>query len=133
MTLTAAELTRLRTDLAATLRDAGDVVRVASPAGFDPADGTYDAAAETEIYSGAARVQPLAGSERVVRFGEEPVTIREYHVTLPHDAAGIEVDDIWVTTTSDDTDLVGRRMRVIDVTYSSIEAVRRLRCLDDLG
>jgi len=131
MTLTSSEMTRLRADLAATLPDQGTVTRP-SAASFDKETLEYAENAGTEVWSGACRVQPT-GSDRVVAYGEQPITVRSYHATLPHDADGIEVDDVLVLSSSVDADLVGRALRVLDVQPSSLEAARRLLVEDQLG
>ena len=133
MTLYAPELARIRTDYTATLGDTGTIVRLSGDPVFDPDTGTYTEPSESTIYTGAGRVMPRPAAETVVAVGEQPVTLRLYDVSLPYDADGIEVDDYWVTTVSVDAELVGRRLRVLDVGWSSLQAGRRLLCQDVLG
>jgi hypothetical protein len=133
VTLTAPELSRLRTDFRATLGDTGRAVRLAGTPAFNTTTGTYTGPADTTVYSGPCRVMPRAQGETLVNVGDQPITLRVYDVSLPHDATGIKVDDYWVTDTAADAELVGRRLRVLNVGWSSVQAGRRLVCQDVLG
>jgi hypothetical protein len=85
---------------------------------------------------GICRVQILAagGGESEQAVGEA-VAEREVLVVVPHDApefrAGRQTGD-WVTITAggDDPQLVGRRLRINTIDYSSLSWERDLRCLD---
>lgn len=133
MTLYPAELTRIRTDYTATLGDTGKVVRLSGDPTFNPTTGAYTNPTETTIYTGPGRATPRPATETIVTVGEQPITLRLYDVSLPYDADGIQVDDYWIATVSVDAELVGRRLRVLEVGWSSLQAGRRLLCQDVLG
>lgn len=108
---------------------------------LDPNTGTYTPPDPVTVYSGACLVTP-EGSDRVEQFGEQPVPLRRYTVSISDLTADVRVGDtIWITVSHDplltgdaaysDTYiggyLVGQALVVLDVPKSELATVRRLR------
>jgi hypothetical protein len=98
--------------------------------GFDWGTGTDSPAAATVIYSGPARVKPAAQSRgEEVDAGEVNVTLREYTVSVPW---ATEVDnlpavgDLIDVTASPDARMVGLRLWVTGIQYSSTATAWRI-------
>ena len=92
---------------------------------FDPDTGTYTDPEDVEVYSGGCKIAPTGG-ERVVEFGEGPVTIRTYDVNLDGPVAGIEVGDTVTVSGSRDPKLNGTDLVVLDVPGSDWMTNRHL-------
>lgn len=98
--------------------------------GFDWGTGTDSPAAAMVIYSGPARVKPAAQSRgEEVDAGEVNVTLREYTVSVPW---ATEVDnlpavgDLIDVTASPDARMVGLRLWVTGIQYSSTATAWRI-------
>ena len=92
---------------------------------FNPETGQHGDDTETEVYSGGCKVVPTGG-ERVVEFGEGPVTIRTYDVNLDGPIAGVEVGDTVTVAGSRDPKLNGTELVVLDVPGSDYMTNRHL-------
>ena len=68
--------------------------------------------------------------DRFDEFGQGLIFTRQYRIVLPHPADGIQIRDIWTTTSSDDTQLIGREMEVRDVMVGTIVGYRSLTVHD---
>jgi hypothetical protein len=79
-------------------------------------------------YAGPCRVMPFADGARVREVADRPVTLRVYRVFVPWDAGPVEVDDVVDVTDSQDPDLPGRVLRVMDSPGATLEAERALLC-----
>ncbi|MFD8949463.1 DUF6093 family protein [Streptomyces xanthophaeus] len=102
--------------------------------GFDWNAGTDTPASATVLYTGPARVKPSAQSRgEEVGAGEENVTLREYTVSLPWDtvpAGPPAVGDLLDVTASPDARMVGLRLWVGGVQYSSTATAWRISAED---
>ena len=92
---------------------------------FNHDTGKYDDDTEIEVYSGGCKIVPTGG-ERVVEFGEGPVTIRTYDVNLDGPVAGVEVGDTVTVSGSRDPKLNGAELVVLDVPGSDWMTNRHL-------
>lgn len=93
---------------------------------LDVTTGVHAPALRIPVYAGACRLRPVDGQERDTEVGSLHETLGRYVVTLPHDAAGVEVDDRIVVNASDDSDLAGRKLAVKHVGWSSNQIDRRI-------
>lgn len=107
------------------LIDVGTVTRPDQQT-FDDTDGSYTVTA-VEVWSGPCHVTRFAGSRK---SDAEVATVEEslvaYAVTLPQDADGIEVHDVFTLTDSAEHELVGVPLVVADVQRHSWNVDRRL-------
>jgi hypothetical protein len=93
---------------------------------WDAASGTYTQATTT-VYSGPCRVRVLTPGDRTDQAGEEQVTTWRYLVSIPV-TGSVELDDEVTVNTSADSTLVGRVLRVRQVTRGSQITARRMVC-----
>lgn len=102
--------------------------------GFDWDTGTDSPGAATVIYSGPARVKPAAQSRgEEVDAGEANVTLREYTVSVPWDTAVSQlpaVGDLMDVSVSQDARMVGLRLWVTGLQYSSTATAWRITAED---
>lgn len=95
---------------------------------YDEASDTYVTPAGASRYSGPCRVKPRE-SDQNVEAGAESISLWPYTVSVPVAAVGIDVDDVvTVTDCPLDPSLVGRTLRVRQVTQGSFITARRLGC-----
>lgn len=94
---------------------------------FDPETGEYGDPTVTTIYDDACQVLPV-GADRVVEFGEGPVSLRQYDVTLTGLSEAVNVEDKVAVSSDDDPQLDGLSLRVLDVPKSSLPTNRHLVC-----
>lgn len=106
-------------------RPAGDPV-------FDPATGTYTDPVSITVYSGPCQVAPV-GADRVVQFGEQPTSLRQYDVTIVGLAEAVQVEDLVTVSSSADPQLDGLELRALDVKKGSLPTNRRLTCEEVLA
>lgn len=99
---------------------------------FDPETGEYGDDIETEIYSGGCKVVPTGG-ERVVEFGEGPVTIRTYSINLDGLVENIKVGDDVTVSGSRDPKLNGTPLVVLDIPGSDYMTNRHLVVEEQVG
>ena len=92
---------------------------------FDPDTGQYVDPPSQTLYDGPCKVVPTGG-ERVVEFGEGPVTVRTYDINLDGPASGIEVGDMVTVSGSRDPKLNGAELVVLDVPGSDWMTNRHL-------
>lgn len=100
---------------------------------YDPVTLQYGGPVIDPVYTGRCRVQMQGGQAQTTVSGGQTITIRSYLVALEHDAAGIEVDHYVDIDAAVDAELVGRRLRVLDVTFGSNQWQRDLTCQDFEG
>lgn len=102
--------------------------------GFDWNTGTDHPTASTVLYSGPARVKPVAQSRgEEVDAGETNVTLREYTVSVPWDTTVSQipaVGDLIDVSASPDVRMVGRRLWVNGLQYSSTATAWRISAED---
>ncbi|MFJ3201015.1 DUF6093 family protein [Streptomyces sp. NPDC086989] len=98
--------------------------------GFDWGTGTDTPAAAAAIYSGRARVKPVARSRgEEVDAGEANTTLREYLVSLPYSTVPSQrpaVGDVMDVTASPDARMVGLRLWVTGIEFGSTATVWRI-------
>lgn len=100
-------------------RSGGDPVR-------NEETGQLEPAPDTTVYEGPCLVTP-EGGDRVQEFGEGPVALRTYTVSIADLTVDVHVEDTVTVTASRDPLLdAGRAMRVLDVPKSELVTVRRL-------
>lgn len=102
--------------------------------GFDWNTGTDSPAAPTVIYAGPARVKPSAQSRgEEVDAGEVNMTLREYTVSVPWSTTVSQlpaVGDLFDVTASPDARMVGLRLWVTGLQYSSTATAWRISAED---
>lgn len=92
---------------------------------FDPETGDYTDPADVTVYTGACSVLPTGG-DRVQQFGEGPVVLRSFDVTLSGLDDGVQVGDTITVAHDTDPRLDGMELTVLDVQASSLPTNRRL-------
>lgn len=92
---------------------------------FEPDTGQYGNPTVTTIYDGPCKIVPTGG-ERVVEFGEGPVTLRTYLVTLDGTTAGPQIGDVVSVTGSRDPRINDATLVVLDVPGSDYLSNRQL-------
>lgn len=128
--LNASEIAGMRETSASALPDTCVIARAVGEPELDETTGDADPPAPVTIYTGPCRVRPRDTQAQDVEIGNLHDTTADYVATLPHDAAGIEVDDFLTVTVSIDSDMVGRSFRITHVGWSSWQIDRRLTLED---
>lgn len=134
--LTQGELDGIRLDVAQIFKDACTITR--EPAGdakygtLNKATSEYESVpAPTVIRSGNCLIKPIISRrDRFDEFGEGLVFTRQYRVAIPYSWDDIQIRDIFTATASQDSQLVGREMRVRDVIVGTDIGYRRLTVQD---
>jgi hypothetical protein len=102
--------------------------------GLDWSTGAVPETAEPPMYSGKARVKPGAQSRgEETNAGEQNVTLRDYLVSLPWSTVpGMrpKPGDVLDVTASPDARMVGLRLWVTGVQYSSTATAWRISAED---
>lgn len=91
---------------------------------FDPDTGTHTTTT-TQVHSGGCKVVPTGG-ERVVEYGEGPVTLRTYSINLNGPVDGIDIGDIVTVSGSRDPKINGTPLVVLDIPGSDYMTNRHL-------
>lgn len=91
----------------------------------DP-DGTWNPDPATTLYTGPCRVLALPTNERLMVIGDTQETLRRYQVSLRHDVDDVGIGDLVHITAAKDQGLVGKQLRVVDISYGSEEWQRDL-------
>lgn len=79
---------------------------------------------------GRCRVKPLTGAQ-VAEAGQVAVELRRYTVSVPMTtAAVVKRGDVVTVTASDDPEVVGRPLTVIDIPLGEFATARRLTVED---
>ncbi len=83
------------------------------------------------IFTGKCSIYPIKSRrDRFDEFGHGLIFTRQYRVVLPFDADKVQIRDVVIVTSSDDTQLIGREMEVRDVIVSTILGYRSLTTHD---
>ena len=98
---------------------------------YDPNTNSYTNPTEDTVHTGPCSIAP-AGSDRVVDFGDGPVTIRTYTVRLSGAVEGIQVGDDLAVSGSRDPKLNGVTLQVLDILGSTWVTDRTLLCEERL-
>lgn len=103
-------------------------------AAFDWSTGTDGPASPLVLYTGQARVKPaVRSSGEEVEAGENPVTLRDYVVSLPWGTTvpqRIKVGDVIDVTASPEARMIGLRLWVTAVEHSSTATAWRISAED---
>jgi hypothetical protein len=97
----------------------------------DPDTGVQTAAGSVPVYAGRCRVQQQQRGAQAQRsdLGGALLAVLRLEVHVPTSVLGVaEGDDLVVTASAHDPDLVGRRFRVRDLSHKSFATARRLGC-----
>lgn len=99
---------------------------------YDPITLQYPANTEPVAYRGPCRLQQVIGRGRdaPLDFAGQPVTARINLVSIEWDAAPVHINDIVTIDDSVDPRLIGRKVRVTNVVYGSMQWQRDLHCQD---
>lgn len=86
---------------------------------FNPTTGLTTGVEAQAIWTGPARVYGTTGS--LTPLGDGVISLGQTNIAIPQDAPLPKVDDIvTVTVSPDDTAMVGRNYRVVDVSEGGI-------------
>lgn len=130
--ITDRQLGRMRSASETAFPDAGTVTRPGTGgATWDPSTGVYTGPAPATVWSGSCRVRPALAVEQDVQVGEMHETLGRYVGTFPWDSGEIRVDDFLTLTTASDPQLIGRPLRVVNLSIGSWEIDRRLILEDE--
>jgi hypothetical protein len=130
--LSARQLDRMRATSTRAMPDQGSVTRPGVGAQtWDPSTGTHTGPPPQTIYTGVCRVRKAGAVEQDVEVGELHETLGRYVGTFPWNSGGIEVDDFLVLTVSTDPQLIGRPLRVVDLSVGSNHIDRRVILEDE--
>lgn len=95
-------------------------------------DPTTDKYTDTfaSVYTGQCRIKPLTGAQQAAA-GQVAVELRRYVVSIPMTApVNVNRGDVVTLTVSQDSEVVGRPLTVIDVALGELATVRRLTVED---
>jgi hypothetical protein len=108
--------------------DAECIVTRQTSTGTTGADGTWTPGTTTPIYTGVCRIVPITRPARIAVVGEAQETHRHFQVAVRYDVPEILIDDLVDVTVAVDPLLVGKKLRVLEVTYGSEQWQRNLLC-----
>lgn len=111
--------------------DTASVTRSGSEPVFDPDTGDLTPAASTTVYSGPCRLRQPTSGESEILFGDEQLTRTRFIACLPHDAAGLQVDDVITITASGDPDVLTRRYVVTHIPLATFTLYKGYACEAD--
>lgn len=125
--LTEGDLASMRSVSSSALPAACTVTRASTevPA-TDPETGQLIDPDPVAVWSGPCRVRSMNTQGATGLVGALHESLGRYIVTVPHDAAGLLVDDFVTVSTGTDAELVGRPLRIIDLYWSEYQIDRRL-------
>lgn len=85
-------------------------------------------------YTGPCRIQQRAAVAGGQNAGEDYVLLLRLEVQLPMTVTGLQVgDQVTITASAHDADLVGRVFRVHDLAHKSEATSRRVQCVEETG
>lgn len=88
----------------------------------------------TTLYTGQCRVQQQKADAQREDAGEDHLLLLRIEVQLPMSVTGLKVgDEITITASAHDADLVGRVFRVHDLAHKTHATTRRVQCLEKTG
>lgn len=113
------------------LTAAGELRRPGHQTGFDETIGRSQYGDPLPYHAGPCRIQSVARNQGAADVGDRQVTIRPYRVSWPADIPEVRVNDqVKVTACSDDPQLVGHTLRVVDIPNGSLLWQRDVECED---
>lgn len=107
--------------------DTGRILRP-GPDVYDPDTG-QTSSSSTQLYTGAARVKPLAQAGQESEAGERAVRLLEYQISLPWDAEAADrprPGDQFVVDTSPDPRMAGLVLHITGAQYNATASAWRL-------
>lgn len=117
-----------------TMTAACTITRKGALGALNPVTLQHAAASVTTIYRGRCRVQrDAARTDRTAPHGDQTVTVHDYLVAVEFDAAEVLVDDLVAIDEAVDSYLIGRVLRVTDITLGSNQWQRDFTCEDYEG
>ena len=125
--LSADELADARADLEGELPDTVDIVYIDGTT-YNPVTFVEEPNVVTRASGVVASVIPDPDRTSTPNEAGEPILLRTYSVTVPHDTQ-VEVEDVVSVTASGDAGMVGLTLTVRDVRDNSLAISRRLRCV----
>lgn len=88
----------------------------------------------TDLYAGQCRVQQHQATADRQDVGEDYLLLLRLEVQLPMTVVGLEVgDEITMTASAGDPDLVGRVFRIHDLAHKTDATARRVQCTERTG
>jgi hypothetical protein len=85
-------------------------------------------------YVGKCRVQQHQASADRHDAGQDYLLLLRLEVQLPMSVVGLEVgDEITITASANDPDLVGRMFRIHDLAHKTEGSARRVQCIERTG
>jgi hypothetical protein len=114
--------------------DACTIRRATGGGTTDPVTG-YPTQAYSTVYTGKCRVQQRAAVARAHDVGEDQLMIVRFELQLPvAGTSGLQVsDEVTVTASAHDPDLVGRVFLVIELAHKSEPTARRVGVTERTG
>lgn len=113
------------------LTAAGELRRPGHQTGFDETTGRSQYVDPSVYHSGSCRIQALARTQGAADVGDRQVTVRPYRVSWSVDVPEVRINDqVAVTVCTDDPQLVGHILRVVDIPEGSLLWQRDLICED---
>jgi hypothetical protein len=126
-----AQLLESRADAESLMLDACAIVR---PGGTvtDPNTGETSTPSPT-VYTGKAKVQTYEAQESNPEAGGATMTVQRYTLHIPVGSYAPEVGDVaTITAAAADTNLVGRKYRVVALLHKSLTTAYRLGVEEDV-
>lgn len=108
--------------------DAACIITRPTGTGTTDDDGTYTPSQGTTIYTGVCRVVTMVRTDAVQVAGEAQETHRRLQVGIRYDAPEIRIGDLVDITMTADPQLLGRKLRVLEIAYGSEQWQRNLIC-----
>lgn len=127
-TIPASAIAYLRRQATAQMRDQVRIKRPSVPV-YDATTGIATGSTETVGYTGVAHLHPAQGGAAVFQ-GDQLQAMVQIQCSIPWDASPVphEEDHVEVVS-SEDTAVVGRTLRIVDVSYTGTGyPVRVLTC-----
>ncbi len=87
--------------------------------------------AYTTIYTGVCKVRQRAGVARPATVGEAEIFLSRLELHVPVTVTGIASDDqVTITASAHDPDLVGRKFKVRELAHKSFPSARRYSIIE---
>jgi hypothetical protein len=111
----------------AIMQDMCTITRVTGePGQIDPDTGEREPAPTTTVYAGKCRVQTYEPQESTPDSGAHTYTVQRYAIHVPVGTSAQVDDDITVTASVMDPDLVGRKYVVTALLHKTFATANRL-------
>lgn len=94
----------------------------------NPSTGVFEQRQVGTDYDHRCLVRVDTTQDRVTEVGEELVTLRLYTALFEHGVTGVEVGDVVTVTSSPDTEMSGKALRVRDFPGDDWHVAREVLC-----